>query len=272
MTPLLDALAVHGRWARRGAVVAIWFGFSATMVALAVAQALVERRLGLSGGVSVVIVAGVWAGWTYWHSFAFLRHRERYLAQLSRPYRRALVFDLYPGMSVSFSQMLRSSWNGANLRAGRVLPQLPHNAGRAIEMAAGWLLAAGAFTVFSAAWLTLGTARVGFVPEFVGTDVFVPLRRGPYRSVRHPLFWSGIGLSCALALISGTATALAVAAVNFAYGIVYNTLEDRRLGLVFGQRYSSYAREVPHIIPARMMLHGVNGQGQNANSPLSRRR
>jgi hypothetical protein len=40
-----------------------------------------------------------------------------------------------------------------------------------------------------------------------------------------------------------------VAAVNTSYGLLYNRLEDRRLGIVFGDRYGRYAEEVPGIVP-----------------------
>jgi protein-S-isoprenylcysteine O-methyltransferase Ste14 len=46
--------------------------------------------------------------------------------------------------------------------------------------------------------------------------------------------------------------AFAVAALNTAYGVVYNAIEDRRLVRLFGNRYGDYVSEVPHIVPRAM--------------------
>jgi protein-S-isoprenylcysteine O-methyltransferase Ste14 len=252
MNELLDALGLRRSTLRPFAAVAIWGFFGLGMLVLAGGQALFEEAVGVNAVGTVVIVTIVWAAWTYWHSVLFLRHREKYVVRLSMPYRRAFVVDLIPGLTISFSQMLRSAVNGPNLRTHAVIPRLPHSAAADVRFAIGTLLILVAFTLFETAWRTLGTARVGFVPEFVEPESFTPLRKGPYAHVRHPLFWSGITFSFALALLCHTGVALAVAVVNGCYGLVYNALEDRRLRLVFGERYGIYAREVPRIVPSRL--------------------
>jgi protein-S-isoprenylcysteine O-methyltransferase Ste14 len=251
MNELLDALGLRHYLLRRVTGLAIWAFFGGAMLVLAAVQALLEQAAGVSGTGTVVIVAAVWAAWSYWHSVLFGRHRQKYVACLSTPYRRAFVVDLIPGLTISFSQMLRPALNGANLRDHATLLQLPHGGAALARFGAGGLLLLVAFVLFESAWLTLGTARVGFVPEFVEPESFTPLRKGPYGHVRHPLFWSGIIFSAALALFCNTGVAVAVAVVNGIYGVVYNMLEDRRLQLVFGERYGSYARGLPHIVPIR---------------------
>jgi len=251
MNELLDALGLRHEVLRRLTGLAIWAFFAVSMVVFAAAQAVAERAAGISGAGTVVLVIAVWIGWTYWHSVLFGRHRQKYVARLSTPYRRAFVVDLIPGLTISFSQMLRPALNGANLRDRDALLRLPDDGATLARWAAGGLLLLLAFVLFESAWLTLGTARVGFVPEFVQPETFTPLRKGPYGHVRHPLFWSGIIFSAALALLCNTGVAAAVAVVNGIYGVVYNMLEDRRLQQVFGDRYATYARGLPHIVPVR---------------------
>ncbi|MBM7808051.1 protein-S-isoprenylcysteine O-methyltransferase Ste14 [Geodermatophilus bullaregiensis] len=264
MNELLTALGICGRTARKVAALAIWFGFGASTVAAASALAVLEWYLnvGLAGTVSVVAIT--WLLWTVWHSLVFPRNRQRWLRESTLlPYRRAFLVDLIPGLTVSFAQMLRPAINGPNIRAGESALLPVGTPLLNLRAAAGGVVAVGATVLFIKAWRTLGSARVGFVPEYVGTAAFQPLREGPYAHVRHPLFWSGIFFSCGLAVAVGTATAIAVAAANVLYGLVYNVLEDRRLRLVFGECYASYARSVPHIIPV-----GLAGRQRLMSAPL----
>jgi protein-S-isoprenylcysteine O-methyltransferase Ste14 len=251
MGDLLNALEIEGRFARRIAAIAIWLGFGLATPALAAGTAALEFRLQTSPLGTVGIVAAVWIAWTGWHSVVFVRHRRKYLETCAFAYRRAFVFDLIPGLTVSFSQMLRPALNGQTLQPAVLRAMLPETWMSTGRMAVGVLICVGALLLFASAWRALGAARVGFVPEFVETDQFVPVRTGPYAQVRHPLFWSGIFASCGLAVAVGTVTALAVALVNVVYGFFYNILEDRRLSLTFGDRYEAYARVTPRILPLR---------------------
>lgn len=156
--------------------------------------------------------------------------------------------------------MLGSAWNGENLRLGRMLPRPPQDVLEGLTLGVGCLVSMAALALFLGAWRTLGAARVGFVAEFIRPESLSPLRRGPYRRVRHPLFWSGIGVSWAAALLCGTATGFEIAAVNTLYGLAYNRLEDRRLIGVFGDRYASYAREVPRILGGRARLEELGAE------------
>jgi protein-S-isoprenylcysteine O-methyltransferase Ste14 len=249
MGELLDALGIHGRLARRSAAAAIWIGFTLSTIGLAVGQAALEVLLSVGPAGTVVIMIVTWSLWTAWHSVAFVRHRRTLLASAPLPYRSAFLVHLVPGLSVSFSQMLRPAINGENLRAG-ALSVSPLSLGVNLgQFTVAALVCVGALVLFLGAWRTLGTARVGFVPEFVRTHAFVPTRNGLYGRVRHPLFWSGVIGSCGLAIGSGTPVAAAAAVVNVGYGLVYNVLEDRRLNIVFGDRYAGYARSLPRILP-----------------------
>jgi protein-S-isoprenylcysteine O-methyltransferase Ste14 len=250
---LLDALGVRGHRRRVAVAGAIWVGFSVAMVGLAAGQAVVERAVGATEFVVCAVVVAVWLGWTYWHSVAFGRHRRRYLASgTPYPYRRAFLIDIFPGITIGFSQMLRSAWNGVNLAAGEVFPRRPETGWQRISFAAGVLLFACALCVFATAWRSLGAARVGFVREFDDRSRYVAERRGPYGHIRHPLFWSGVATSWSLALITWTPVGFLVAAVNTLYGLVYNVLEDRRMAESVGEGYTRYAREVPRLIPKAM--------------------
>lgn len=105
--------------------------------------------------------------------------------------------------------------------------------------------------LFVAAWRVLGAARVGFVSEFAVPEQFAPIQRGVYGTVRHPLFWSGVLCSLAIALICPSPVSFTLALINAGYGLIYNRLEDYRLVSIFGRAYGDYANAVPHIIPAK---------------------
>ncbi|MGV7710713.1 methyltransferase family protein [Mycobacterium kansasii] len=249
MDDLLDALRVKDEFDRKFMRYAIWIGFPLAMVGVAGCRAVFESAFELSMWLVLLNVTVVWLLWTFWHSVIFEWHRKRFLSH-GDGYRRAFIVDIFPGVTIGFSQMLRPSFNGINMSCNETFPKLPRSVLDIAEDALGILVAIGAFALFVSAWRTLGTARVGFVCEFCNPVSFVPIQRGPYARVRHPLFWSGIGLSWACAILSGpTMTAAAIAMLNAGYGIVYNELEDRRLKRVFGDRYAGYAREVPHISP-----------------------
>jgi protein-S-isoprenylcysteine O-methyltransferase Ste14 len=251
MDELLNALGIRGRMARAVTPIAIWLGFSAATVGLAAGQAALEYWTEIDAVGTIVVVGLVWAAWTLWHSVLFLNHRQRYLANAAVPYRQAFFVDLVPGLSVSFSQMLRPALNGETLHKGRTLPPLPQSWLETVCTSVGLLLSVGSVVLFAVAWKTLGTARIGFVREFVAPEAFEPLREGLYACVRHPLFWSGIFFSCALGILWHSPAAIGVAVVNTIYALVYNSLEDKRLQLIFGERYGTYARAVPWIVPLR---------------------
>jgi protein-S-isoprenylcysteine O-methyltransferase Ste14 len=250
--------------------VAIPVGFACSTVGFALVQGAIESRLG-AGAVAICLwVIIVWLGWTWWHSVSFGRHRRKYLETAPIPYRRAFFLDLIPGLTLSFSQMLRPALNGDNIGSGHLFLENAINWLGLMRVTVGVLVCVGAALLFASAWRALGTARVGFVPEFVDMKSFVPVRTGPYDRVRHPLFWSGIIGSCGLAIIYGTPVALLIAGVNVGYGFVYNVLEDRRLCLVFGSRYEEYARTLPHIIPARAQSRSAVGPAHRSQDTRHR--
>jgi protein-S-isoprenylcysteine O-methyltransferase Ste14 len=238
--------------ARRG----FWLllsAFALAMPLLALGQALVERHF-VAGSKGAALLTPalstcfVWALWTHWHSVLFPQHRSYYLRTSAQPYRSAFLRDIFPGVSIGFAQMLRPLLNGSVLaERTRQLAVFPDGVplavlGGAVFVLSGWL--------FFAAMRTLGVARAGFVPEFLPTHAFEPERAGIYGRLRHPLFWSGVGISLGLALIVQHAAAYGVAAANLLYGFLYNELEDRRLICIFSTRYASYAERVPRCLPA----------------------
>ena len=123
MPDLLDALGVRGARRRQLIAVSIWISFGLAMVGVAAGQAVIEDALDASTAAVCLTVATVWLGWTYWHSVAFERHRRAYLGRgMAFPYRRAFLTDIFPGITIGFSQMLRPAWNGVNLAADEVFP------------------------------------------------------------------------------------------------------------------------------------------------------
>jgi protein-S-isoprenylcysteine O-methyltransferase Ste14 len=261
VSELLDALDIRGRRDRTFASAAMSVTFAMAMVAIAAAQGWAEVATGASAVTSAVGVAGTWFAWTLWHSVVFPRNRLRFLAGSPRPYRRAFATDIFLGISVGFSQMLRPVLNGETLKSLTAIDMTP-------SAALGSVVLVVATASFISAWRRLGTARVGFVHEYVDVGAFVPERRGIYGVVRHPLFWSGIAVSMALALIVGTSAAFAIGIVNVAYAVAYNRLEDRRLAGIFGPAYQTYAAEVAAIVPKAWPRRERDHRGYEAPSDL----
>lgn len=262
MRDLLDALGVVGAVRRAAVAVSIWLGFAVGMVTVAGVQGLVEAWWGVPAVGSLAWTVVVWLAWTWWHSVLFDRHRRELIARLGpvRAYRRAFLTDIFPGIVIGFSQMLRTGLNGEALHRLIVsgpLPWLVTIPQPLVAVCVAAVIAAVSLALFAAAWRTLGAARVGFAEEFLGPDRFLPVVAGPYARMRHPLFWAGVGLSCSLALMVGMLSSALIAVCNVVYGLVYNRLEDRRLLAVYGERYAGYAEAVPHLValPARLRAH-----------------
>jgi protein-S-isoprenylcysteine O-methyltransferase Ste14 len=218
--------------------------FEVTIIGLALIQAIIEARLGWP---PALVCAAVWVVWTAWHSWLFPKNRLRSLRLGRSAYRHAFWRDIYPWVSLGFSQMWRPLLNGSTLLLfedywrGGPWPLRP------IPMAAGLTLGVAATMVIIGAIRTIGIHNAAFLREFVDPDTFVPVEAGIYRRMLHPLFWSGIVYSVGLAITVWTREAIAVAAINIVYGVVYNTLEDRRLRAVFGPAYVGYAGRVPAL-------------------------
>lgn len=207
--------------------------FEATIVGLALAEGFGERALGVPPWVTLTVV---WTIWTAWHSWWFPRRRLQYLERAKNPYRQAFIFDIYPWVSVGFSQMWRPLLNGETIGAaltGRFsLQPLP--------VMVGLGLCFVALAVIIGSIRTIGIDNAAFMREFVRVDSFVPIERGIYRVMMHPLFFAGIAYSCGLAIAVGTSTAWLLAGLNILYGLVYVRLENRRLRTIFGQPYERY--------------------------------
>jgi protein-S-isoprenylcysteine O-methyltransferase Ste14 len=221
--------------------------FEVTIIGFAIIQAFAERALGWS---PVVLFLAVWIVWTWWHSWLFPRRRLRYLARFNNPYRRAFVTDIYPWVSIGFSQMWRPLINGDTLErflAGHLKLSL-------IPVTIGLSICFASLGIIILAIQTIGIHNASFLREFVEPDAFRPVQTGIYGAVMHPLFWSGIAYSCGLAVVVLTPRAILIAALNTAYGLLYIRLENRRLSRIFGTPYDSYCSQVYSVIPWRRSL------------------
>ena len=207
--------------------------FEVTIIGSAIAEAFIEWKLGLPPW---VIFTAVWIVWTLWHSRWFPRRRVRHLEHGGNAYRRAFLTDIYPWVSIGFSQMWRPLLNGDVL--GAIV------AGRfrlhAAPLAIGLAICFAALGAIIHAIRTIGIHNAAFLREFVEVETFVPIERGIYRLMMHPLFWSGIAYSCGLALAAGESAGYIIAGLNIVYGILYVRLEDRRLENIFGSHYEDY--------------------------------
>ena len=218
--------------------------FEVTIIGFAIIQAFAERAVGWS---PIVLFTAVWIVWTWWHSWLFPRRRLRCLARFKNPYRRAFGTDIYPWVSIGFSQMWRPLINGDTLE--RLLSG--HLKLSLIPVTIGLSICFVSLGIIVLAIQTIGIHNASFLREFVEPNAFAPVQTGIYGAVMHPLFWSGIAYSCGLAIAMWRPVAILIAVLNIAYGLLYIRLENRRLSRVFGTSYDSYRSQVDSVIPWR---------------------
>lgn len=72
---------------------------------------------------------------------------------------------------------------------------------------------------------------------------------GPYRLVRHPLYFGTILLFNGLFLAYPTTLVLGTTGVVFLYLIIGSRLEERKLLAIYGTAYADYKRTVKGLIP-----------------------
>lgn len=119
-----------------------------------------------------------------------------------------------------------------------------------VSDAAGWALVAAAVLGFLFCWwarVHLGRLWSGWVTKKAGHHI---VDTGPYGIVRHPIYTGLIASVFATAIIKGTASALAGAAVMTAGFWIKARLEERFLSAELGaEAYAAYRRRVPMLIP-----------------------
>ena len=119
-----------------------------------------------------------------------------------------------------------------------------------VSDAAGWALAGAATLGFLFCWwarIHLGRLWSGWVTKKAGHHI---VDTGPYRIVRHPIYTGLMVSAFATAILTGTALALAGAAVmTFSFWLKAR-LEERFLAAELGADvYGEYRRRVPMLIP-----------------------
>ncbi len=226
--------------------------FEFSFVLVASIQALGEYWLNLN---PACVVVAVWGIWTYWHSYAFERRRIRYLQERDRPYRTAFLRDIFPWVVIGFAQMWRSLIHAGFLRRlwdsrGAYLSE-PQAAAR-LGVAIG--VAVVAMIIMITAIRDIGIGNAAFLAEFRPPGHFVPVSRGIYAFFPHPLFWSGVLFSGALATIVNTRISYLIVLINAMYAVLYGCLEGRRLGRIFGANYAVYERGLTRRFAGRRRL------------------
>ena len=182
---------------------------------------------------------GSWGVWFGWQGIAFPRARARILERSDRPYLRAFVTNILPGVCWGLSQMtlpivLAFARGGPQSAQPRVL--------------ALGVLALG-FLLFVSGLRAIGIARAGFLGEYVALEPAL-CRRQIYARMRHPLFVGGALASAGSTLaVTSTPAVVLLGIANLAILPIYAAIEDRRLASVFGQGYVIYAKEVGAVLP-----------------------
>ncbi len=76
------------------------------------------------------------------------------------------------------------------------------------------------------------------------------ITEGPYRHVRNPIYTAMLGMLIATGLAMRHWTALIVAVVPFAVGLVIRVRsEEKLLRAAFGKEFEDYAERVPAVLP-----------------------
>jgi len=108
-------------------------------------------------------------------------------------------------------------------------------------------LAVGSVWLIAAAASTLGR-QWALAARLVEGHKLITV--GPYRFVRNPIYTGMLGMLVATGLAMEHWTALVVAVVLFAIGMVIRVRsEEKLLRHAFGEEFEDYARHVPAVVP-----------------------
>jgi protein-S-isoprenylcysteine O-methyltransferase Ste14 len=109
------------------------------------------------------------------------------------------------------------------------------------------LLAVGSVWLVGSAVRTLGK-QWAFAARLVEGHKLIT--EGPYRFVRNPIYTGMLGMLVATGLAVEHWTALDVAVVLFAVGLVIRVRsEEKLLRAAFGNEFEDYAKRVPAVLP-----------------------
>ncbi|GAA1671633.1 protein-S-isoprenylcysteine O-methyltransferase [Fodinicola feengrottensis] len=72
---------------------------------------------------------------------------------------------------------------------------------------------------------------------------------GPYRFVRHPIYTGLLGIIVGVTPLAGFGSLLAACLFLFVFVYIRVRREDRMMIRTFGERYETYRRQVPAVIP-----------------------
>jgi protein-S-isoprenylcysteine O-methyltransferase Ste14 len=108
-------------------------------------------------------------------------------------------------------------------------------------------LAVGSVWLVASAVRTLGK-QWAFAARLVESHKLIT--EGPYRFVRNPIYTGMLGMLVATGLAMEHFTALDVAVVLFAVGLVIRVRsEEKLLRAAFGKEFEEYAKRVPAVLP-----------------------
>jgi protein-S-isoprenylcysteine O-methyltransferase Ste14 len=109
------------------------------------------------------------------------------------------------------------------------------------------------FSIAGLAFFTSGVSMIFWVMFFLRKAVFVPGKRllidGPFRIVRHPIYFGGITGAIGLAILGSSLLAVVY---SIALAITLNHIADAEeddLIIRFGKEYEEYMKKVPKLIP-----------------------
>ena len=114
-----------------------------------------------------------------------------------------------------------------------------------------WLSALGLLLELLGMWLALGARiQLGFFSSGRGSEKSVPVKRGFYRYIRHPIYAGTFLVTLSWPLVYG---APVTAMVTFIVGSIfcYRRMQAEEATMLerFGQEYETYMRETDALIP-----------------------
>ncbi|MBC8425613.1 hypothetical protein H8E07_15975 [bacterium] len=195
--------------------------------------------------VPVILVAALWCAL---HSLLITHACGRLVRRLCgrRAAWQRLVYNLFSTATLLWCWLQFRAYPGEPLWAWHGLWQIPRVAGLALAAWLGWR---GARVHDNAAFLGLRQVR----DLRAGREPPAPVlsRKGVLGLVRHPYYAAGL---LVMALYADfTTTNVAYRAVFVLYLLLGTWLEERKLLAEFGEAYRAYRREVPALLPRRLI-------------------
>jgi protein-S-isoprenylcysteine O-methyltransferase Ste14 len=114
-------------------------------------------------------------------------------------------------------------------------------------------------------WGRLALGRMYFVSTSLGAQLYADhtlVRRGPYASIRHPMYLGLVAAALGSLLLYHTCTSLAYA-LFAPFVLLRARREELALAAEFGEQWQEYCREVPAFFPRLLRSNGSKNRSEH---------